>query len=199
MAVRLQFLSVVVRRSVFAGCRNLPEEFHQLPSAGGFFFDTTWFDAHLWCETAMDGQAAEDILRIWEGRGLRRQTEPGGASDLCLAASGRGPLVPCPWLAYSPELNSVWLAGSEAGEAIGGHAHQFALEQELAQAESRGEAAYDRMYDARHPKEAYEDACQALGQAQSVAQFLNRQEDAARLGDRLAHIRSVYQAQFRGC
>jgi hypothetical protein len=53
MSIRLQFLSVVVRRSVFAGCRNLPEAFHQLPSAGGFFFDTDWFDAHLWCETAM--------------------------------------------------------------------------------------------------------------------------------------------------
>jgi hypothetical protein len=101
-------------------------------------------------------------------------------------------------LAYSPDLNSVWLAGTEAGEVIGGHAHQLALEQELVLAESRGETAYDLMYDARRPKDAFEEACQALGHAQSLARFLNRPEDAGRLGVRLAHIRSVYQAQFRG-
>jgi len=198
MAIRLQFLSVVVRRSAFVGCPNLPKGFQPLPSAGGFFFDTTWFDAHLWCETAMDSQAAEDILRIWESRGLRRNTEDGAGPDLCLAASGQGPLEPCPWLEYAPGDNCVWLAGTEPGAIIGGHAHRLALEQELAQAEIDGEKAYDLMYDARHPKDAYEDACQALEHAQSLARFLNRQEDADRLADRLGHIRAVYQAQFRG-
>jgi hypothetical protein len=94
------------------------------------------------------------------------------------------------------------LVGTEPGEVIGGHAHLRALEMGLAQAEARGEAAYDLMYDARRPKDAFEDACQALGQAlghaQTLARFLNRLEDADRLGVRLAHIRSVYQAQFRG-
>ena len=198
MAIRLQFLSVVVRRSAFDRCQELSRWFHELSPAGGFFFDTAWFDAHLWCETAMDGQAAGDLLRTWEGRGLRRQAEDGGGADLCLAASGRGPLVSCPWLEFSPHANSVWLSGTEPGAIIGGQAHQQALEQELAQAESQGEAAYDLMYDARRPKDAFEDACQALGRAQGLARFLNRQDEVNRLADRLEHIRAVYGAQFRG-
>jgi len=198
MAIRLQFLTVVVRRSAFIGCRDLPDWFHQLPATGGFFFDTEWFDAHLWCETAMDGLVAEDILRNWEERGLQRHSGDGIWEDLCLAASGKGPLGPCPWLEYSPDSNSVRLAGTEPSEIIGGHAHLLSLETELAQSESAGEAAYHLMYDAHRPKDAYEDACQALGHAQSVAQFLNRLAEVERIRARIAHIRAVYQTQFRG-
>jgi hypothetical protein len=198
MALRLQFLSVVVRRSAFASCRELSAWFHELSPAGGFFFDTDWFDAHLWCETAMDGQAAEDIMQAWEARGLIRHSRDGLWQDLCLAASHQGPLGPCRWLDYAPDSNSLWLAGTDPGPVIGGHAHLESLERELALAESSGEAAYDLMYDARRPKDAYEDACQALGHAQSVARFLNRLEDGQRLAARLEHIRGVYSAQFRG-
>lgn len=198
MALRLQFLTVVVRRSAFPICRDLPEWFHRLPAEGGFFWDTDWFDSHLWCETAMDKKSAEDILRIWEDRGLIRHSEDGYWQDLCLAASGRGPLGACPWLEYAPGTNSVWLYGTEPGEIIGGHAHQLALEREMAKAEISGEAAYDFMYDVRQPKDTFEDACQDLGHALSVARFLNRLDDVKRLSARIEHIRDVYNAQFRG-
>lgn len=198
MAIRLQFLTVVVRRSAFRGCRDLPDWFHLLPAAGGFFCDTDWFDNRLWCETAMDGEAAEEILQAWEKRGLQRHSWDGFWQDTCLAASGQGPLGPCPWLTYSPASNSVWLAGTEPGEIIGGQAHLHRLERELAQAEASGEAAYDLMHDARRPKDACEDTCQALGQAESVARYLNRLDEVERLEARIAHIRAVYQSQFRG-
>lgn len=197
MSIRLQFFTVVVPRSAFARCRDLPEWFHQLLPGGGFFWDTDWFDGHLWCQTAMDGPAAEDILQSWEDRGLQRHSAEGAWEDFCLAASGRGPLGACPWLEFSADSNSVWLAGTAPGSIIGGHLHRLETERELTQAESAGEAAYGLMYDAHRPKDAYEDACAALDQAQSLARFLNRLDEVERLAARLEHIRSVYNSQFR--
>lgn len=196
MALRLQFLTVVVPRARFAQCRDLPEWMGHL-GTGGFFFDTAWYDGHLWCETAMDGQAAEDILQAWEARGLRRHDAGGTWADLCLAASHRGPLGPCPWLAHDAESNAVWLVGTEPGPVVGGLAQQHALETSLTEEERRGEASYSRMYEARRPKDDFEDATLALGQALTAAQFLHRVEDARRLEARLDHMRAVYAAQFR--
>ena len=64
--------------------------------------------------------------------------------------------------------------------------------------ESLAEAAYQAMYDAtsRHLVKAhYEDACKHFRRAIAAARGSS---DAARLEQRLSHVRTVYDHQFRG-
>ena len=198
MALRLQFLTVIVPRSAFARCRDLPDWLQALPPSGGFFLDTAWFDAHLWCETAMDGEMAEWLIARWEDAGLSPKDGGGRWKDLCLADSVHGPHGPCPWLSYDPGSLSVWLSGTEPGEIIGGTEQRQAREAQMRADEAEGEAAYTRMYDARRPKEAYEDARGVFSRALDAARFLGRPDEAERLQARLAQIYQVYDSQFRG-
>ncbi len=67
--------------------------------------------------------------------------------------------------------------------------------------EALAEAAYEAMYDAtsRHVVKAhYEDACQHFGRAIAAASAAGSAKDAARLEQRLRHVRTVYDHQFRG-
>ena len=64
--------------------------------------------------------------------------------------------------------------------------------------ERRAEEAYSAMYEARRAKEPYEDACFAFARAIEVAQRLGLDEEINRLNRRVAHIRAVYNSQFRG-
>ncbi|HEX9008861.1 MAG TPA: hypothetical protein VF804_00735 [Holophagaceae bacterium] len=198
MALRLQFLTVIVPRSAFARCPDLPPWMGTLPPAEGFFLDTCWFDPDLWCETSMDWEYAQTVMDRWEDAGLRAQTPDGTWADLCLAASGRGPLGPCPWLTFDAASNSVRLSGVEPGPLVGGHEQLAQAESDLAASEAAGEAAYDRMYEAPRPKEAFEDALASLHRAEQLARFLGRADHAEALAARMAHIRAVYQSQFRG-
>jgi hypothetical protein len=66
--------------------------------------------------------------------------------------------------------------------------------------EARAEAAYAAMYDARPSsvaKDFKDDACGLLYQAIRMAEALGLAEDAARLNARVAHIRAVWNCQFR--
>jgi hypothetical protein len=69
---------------------------------------------------------------------------------------------------------------------------------ELDQWERRAEDAYSEMYEARRAKEPYEDACFAFAQAIEAAQRLGLDEEVDRLNRRVAHMRAVYNSQFRG-
>jgi len=64
--------------------------------------------------------------------------------------------------------------------------------------ERRAEEAYSEMYEARRAKEPYEDACFAFARAIEAAQRLGLDEEIDRLNRRVAHIRAVYNSQFRG-
>jgi hypothetical protein len=71
---------------------------------------------------------------------------------------------------------------------------------DLLRFEHLGEAAYEAMYDARDRysvKPHYEDACMYFSQAIAEAERLNLPAEAARLVQRRAHIRAVYDSQFR--
>lgn len=66
--------------------------------------------------------------------------------------------------------------------------------------EDMAEAAYQAMYDAASgpaAKSDYEDACLYFSRAAAAARQLGRPDEAARLGLRLEHVRSVYNHQFR--
>ena len=69
---------------------------------------------------------------------------------------------------------------------------------ELARLIEQGERAYAAMYDARRPKDDYEDACSAFARAIELARSLNLGGEADKLQQRLENIRGVYNAQFRG-
>jgi hypothetical protein len=64
--------------------------------------------------------------------------------------------------------------------------------------ERRAEESYSEMYEARRAKEPYEDACFAFTRAIEAAQRLGLLADVERLERRVAHIRAVYNSQFRG-
>ena len=72
------------------------------------------------------------------------------------------------------------------------------LPEELARLVEQAERSYSAMYDARRPKDDYEDACAAFAQAIALAQSLNLTDEAQRLQQRLANIQGVYDSQFRG-
>ena len=69
---------------------------------------------------------------------------------------------------------------------------------ELARLVGLAEAAYDAMYEARRPKEPYEDACQHFHHAIEAAKRLGLVDEVARLSARRDHVESVYNSQFRG-
>jgi hypothetical protein len=68
---------------------------------------------------------------------------------------------------------------------------------EIARLEACGEAAYAAMYEARRPKDCWDDASTAFRQAIRTAREAALEEEALRLEARLEHIRAVYQNQFR--
>jgi len=71
---------------------------------------------------------------------------------------------------------------------------------EVQRHEVLAEAAYEAMYDAtsRHlAKVRYEDACGHFRRAITAARASDHRSEAARLEQRLAHIRTVYRHQFR--
>jgi hypothetical protein len=68
---------------------------------------------------------------------------------------------------------------------------------EIARLEAYGEEAYDAMYDARRPKDCWEDASAAFRQAIRLAREEGLEDQADRLQARLDHIHAVYDHQFR--
>jgi DNA-binding SARP family transcriptional activator len=68
--------------------------------------------------------------------------------------------------------------------------------QRLTQLERWGEEAYMRMYDARSPSGDYSDAKDNFHAAIALANELGLKDEAARLEQRLLHIKSVFRTQF---
>jgi hypothetical protein len=198
MALRLQFLTLVIPRDRLRQCEELPFFLEAMEPQGGIFFETSWYDAHLWCDTAMSGPDIDDQIEAWESRGLRVKDELGRWADLCLCASQRGPLGQCPWLSFDAAQNAVWLSGADPGPLVGGMDQVESTSADLIRWEQAGEASYAVMYESRRPKDDYEDACLALARAADAARFLHRADDLKRLEARLSHIRSVYDHQMRG-
>lgn len=113
MAVRLQFISIIVPRATLATCRDLPAYFSELEPKGAVLFETHWYDEHLYCETVMSGSDAESLIQAWRDRGLRDD-------QVCAIASHHDPGLD--WLEFDAHDNCVWLRGTERGEVFGGFA-----------------------------------------------------------------------------
>ena len=72
-------------------------------------------------------------------------------------------------------------------------------EEKLRWLEARAEEAYSRMYDSESGAAAtghYSDAKEFLHDAAGLARRLGKLEEADRLTQRLAHIKSVFRNQF---
>jgi hypothetical protein len=69
---------------------------------------------------------------------------------------------------------------------------------EMDRLEALAEQSYTAMYDARRPKDGYEDACLNFQRAIDEAHRIGLEDEAARLTRRLDHVRAVYRSQFRG-
>ena len=198
VAIKLQYLTIVVRREALRRCKDIPPYLAMFNQDGGIFLDTTWYDDHLWCETVMNGFDVEEVIAELEDYGL--QVPPDGeavSDDVCLAESQWGPSAQCDWLAYDPSDNCVWLAGTEKGRVIGGWEQVAQQEQRLAELRSSAERHYTEMYESRYPKDDFEDACAALHQAKFVARFLHHDAIEVELEEKENHFRTVYNTQFR--
>jgi len=81
------------------------------------------------------------------------------------------------------------------------HAAATPTAPEIVRLEQLAEQAYSAMYDTPplgRAKDSYEDACLYFQQAIDEAQRLELANEVGRLSQRLAHIRAVYNSQFRG-
>ena len=68
---------------------------------------------------------------------------------------------------------------------------------EITKLEALAEAAYDRMYDADRPKDAFEDACNYFNDALELARRVGLEDEASRLTARKAHVAAIYNSQFQ--
>ena len=112
---------------------------------------------------------------------LRKET----GDDLRLQADPRG----------AHELHHRAARAADAARRLAGHAE--AMSDDYAECERQAEAAYDAMYDARRPKDAYEDAIDAFRRAIKAAEAAGEMGEAKRLEARRDHVREVYRKQFR--
>ena len=200
MAIRLEFINIIVPRATLARATELPAWMATLNPDGGNLFETCWYDSHLFREGAMNQWDSGDIVEQWRERGLTpldRRAEGEHWKDLCVVLSGRGPTLPCDWLDYDVERNCVWLRGTSPDEVVGGTGQAQEYRARLEVCEALAEAAYTAMYDSRTPKDEFEDACEAFAEAAELARFLHRCEDAERFTARRAHVEAVYRSQFR--
>jgi hypothetical protein len=81
---------------------------------------------------------------------------------------------------------------------VKGVASEDLLEQ-MRYEEALGEWAYTMMYEVISPTRAagyYSDAKRAFAEAIHLAEEAGRPDDAARLEQRLAHIKAVFRSQF---
>jgi hypothetical protein len=92
-------------------------------------------------------------------------------------------------MAFSDWLRGLWKPTAQKEPA----AHP-----EVAKHVALAEEAYDRMYDARHPKDDHDDAQLHFGRAIEAAQRLGLDDQVQRLTARREHVASVYNSQFRG-
>lgn len=118
MAVRLEYCSIIVP------IQTIDEKLGQGTFARRFrgITEVSWHDAWLFREGCMNSWDLEEMLDAWERRGFDLITTVQGQEhwkDLCVAHSGHGPSYPCPWLAYDPQRNIVWLQGHEPGVTVG--------------------------------------------------------------------------------
>ncbi len=114
MAVKVQFMSLVVPRARIAAVPGLAE---RLAKA----FPNAWQDDHLWVTASM-GSVAE--IGAWlerQGLTLREQLPGGGRvwRDVCAVDYYDGPTLPCAWLGYDPGGKVAWLAGTSPGQVVG--------------------------------------------------------------------------------
>ncbi len=134
-------------------------------------------------KAARDGQV--ELVREWLDRGAAIDS-----SD----SDGRTPLT---WAASRRRYEVVKLL-LDRGASVGDRDRGM-IEEWLHWLAARGEAAYDKMYDARNSTAAaacYSDAKSFLQDAMALARRLKRPDLVTRFGARLDHIKSVFRSQF---
>lgn len=91
------------------------------------------------------------------------------------------------------EVSWVWFKRELPWEAPAG---PMSDEDRLRWLESQGEKFYGLMYDSRRPSQEFREARDAFEDAVALAKRMGRDADAARLDERLEHIKSVFRGQF---
>ncbi len=109
MAIRIQFITVIVRLDRIAAAPGLEAELaHRFPNA--------WRDDHLWAFAAM--VPPHHIISVFEAAGLTLRDFSSGErrwKDVCIVDYYNGPTNPCDWLSVDDHQKIAWLAGTAPG------------------------------------------------------------------------------------
>lgn len=162
MAIRLQFLNLIMRRSSVARCRELPWYCSDLNKRGGSILGMAWYDEHLCNSTSMSGFDTDAELDEWIKRGL----DP---CEFCVLSSRSEPQ--CEWLDYDPAENCVWLKGTRRGLIIGGLLEQEKNEKRLASRVAAADDAWSRWVAGR--RTAVDSIAATIVRAARLALFMH--------------------------
>jgi hypothetical protein len=122
VAIRLEFISVVIPIENIERCKSIGGFQRFLESQTYFIGLTSWYDDYLYREGAMNSIDARNLVRSWETRGLRGlagDNESREWMDLCLVDYVIGPTRPCSWLEHDQENHCVYMAGKPKGDIVG--------------------------------------------------------------------------------
>lgn len=122
MAIRLEFISVVIPIENIERCLTVGGFRRYIESQAYFIGLTSWYDDYLYREGAMNSMDAKSLVQSWERRGLRGLIGDGVTrewADLCVVDYFNGPTRPCSWLEHDRENHCVYMAGKPRGDIVG--------------------------------------------------------------------------------
>ena len=127
MAIIIEFIDLVIPISTIERCSSIGGFQGFLHEEAKWIGSMIWWDDHLCrADGAMSSSNLPAMLERWEKRGLQVYSGEGDTRtfcDMCIIDAWRGPLRPCPWLAFQKAI--AWHSAFSPGNTLVGPPQWF--------------------------------------------------------------------------